>query len=97
MYAKQVPHHGAVVKGKQAKLVRHLAQADEIAISGELGQGGRVGAKASLVPETLLEGDSHLNNSGQKILVPRITKCPVTLCRLDFFFPRRPSICSRRI
>ena len=33
MYAKQVPHHGAVVKGKQAKLVRHLAQADEIAIS----------------------------------------------------------------
>lgn len=30
---KTSPHHGAVVKGKQAKLVRHLAQADEIAIS----------------------------------------------------------------
>lgn len=32
-YAKLAPHHPVVVKGKQAKLVRRLAQCKEIAIA----------------------------------------------------------------
>lgn len=65
--------HQVVVKGKLAKLVRHLALANEIVIAVGWGkrQSGRGWPPRSL--RTSLEGDGRLNNLGQNP-IPRIIK-----------------------